>query len=286
MKFRLLVLATVSACLSQPVRGQDYDSLYCGNNSRFPHRLWITVIDQNIVQERDLTSGAVLATISRGLNGPTGLTISGGLLYVANSGGNNLTLYNSNLTLVQKLTQGISGPQGVAVDAYGDIYVANAPANNVVALRIDGSIAQVITQDQAGHPFNMPTPLSIISRLIYAGPVLVPPGVAVEGFNVGEFLTEPSPPVTGVAIEGVFQMPSGIASDSVGNIYVSDYVTGGAYKFSSTGKLLQRFQDPNGGFSRGVCVDPNTSDVYVSNGVPISSISVFNTDGVLINTFH
>jgi len=284
---KLHFLAMGLLCLSQTALAQNDGSIFCGNNlPHWPHVLYVSLTDINQIQERDLTTGQVLATITTGLNGPNGLTISGSNLYVANSLGNNVAVYNTSLRHVKTLTGGLSSPQGVAVDAYGDVYITNSLANNIVALRMDGTIAEVVTSDTNGNPFQSPDPVAIFNKNIYAGPVFVPPGVAVESFNVGEFLTgEPS--VAATFTQGI-DSPSGIAFDAAGNVYVSQYSSGVANKYSPTGQLLQTFRDPTGGggFCRGVAVDFTTGNVYVSNGSPINSISVFGPGGNLITTFH
>ncbi|MGD0363321.1 MAG: hypothetical protein ABSC93_20760 [Bryobacteraceae bacterium] len=62
------------------------------------------------------------------LNEPNGLAVdSKGNLYVANSGGNNILMFNSKYQYMpaKTLVQGVSHPTGVAVDPMGNLWVAN-----------------------------------------------------------------------------------------------------------------------------------------------------------------
>lgn len=62
------------------------------------------------------------------LNEPNGLAVdSKGNLYVANSGGNNIVVFNSKYQYLpaKTLVQGIFHPTGVAVDPMGNLWVAN-----------------------------------------------------------------------------------------------------------------------------------------------------------------
>ena len=182
-------------------------------------------------------------------------------------------------------SNGIGGPLSVAVDAYGDVYVTNSPLfGAIVVLREDGSVAENLFQDTNGNSLSGAGPIAIYHRLIYAGPVRVPPGWAVEGFNVGEFLTDEPKPM--VSFTQNVESATGIAFDADGNVYISDFQNGAANEFSPSGQLIMTFRDPNGGFCTGVAVDTDTGNVYVANGAPINSISVFNSQGMQINTFH
>jgi hypothetical protein len=62
------------------------------------------------------------------LNEPNGLAVdSKGNLYVANSGGNNILMFNSKYQYMpaKTITQGVFHPTGVALDPMGNVWVAN-----------------------------------------------------------------------------------------------------------------------------------------------------------------
>lgn len=73
---------------------------------------------------------------------PKGLAVdSKGNLYVANSGGNDILIYNASYVQVtaKTITSNISNPSGVAIDAQGNLWVANYGTSNGGA---NGSIAE------------------------------------------------------------------------------------------------------------------------------------------------
>jgi DNA-binding beta-propeller fold protein YncE len=64
---------------------------------------------------------------------PRGLAVDAkGNLYVANSGGNDILVYNTayTQTTAKTITQGISNPTGVAFDAQGSLWVSNYGTSN------------------------------------------------------------------------------------------------------------------------------------------------------------
>jgi DNA-binding beta-propeller fold protein YncE len=64
---------------------------------------------------------------------PRGLAVDAkGNLYVANSGGNDILVYNTAYvqTSAKTITQGISNPTGVAFDAQGNLWVSNYGTSN------------------------------------------------------------------------------------------------------------------------------------------------------------
>jgi hypothetical protein len=77
---------------------------------------------------------APIGTITKGLNSPLGNFVDGsGNLYVANFGGNSVTVYPPGETAPSKTyTSGLSEPIGVAVGSDGTIYVSEFVTNEVV----------------------------------------------------------------------------------------------------------------------------------------------------------
>jgi hypothetical protein len=90
-----------------------------------------------------------LATVSfaastKPLSYPKGLAVDAkGNLYVANSGGNDILVYNTSYKQVPKdtITSNVINPTGVAIDAQGNLWVANYGTSNGGA---NGSIAEYI----------------------------------------------------------------------------------------------------------------------------------------------
>ena len=85
---------------------------------------------------------ASLAASKKPLSYPKGLAVDAkGNLYVANSGGNDILVYNPNYAQVTKntITSNISNPSAVAIDAQGNLWVANYGTSNGGP---EGSIAE------------------------------------------------------------------------------------------------------------------------------------------------
>ena len=85
---------------------------------------------------------ASFAASKKPLNYPKGLAVDAkGNLYVANSGGNDILVYNANYVQVPKstITSNVINPSGVAFDAQGDLWVANYGTSNGGA---NGSVAE------------------------------------------------------------------------------------------------------------------------------------------------
>jgi streptogramin lyase len=282
MKFKTgsLFFATLILCLSLTANAQ----LNAPNGMVFDSsgHLWVANKGANQILELDPANGSVINTITAGLRSPTRLAYALGKLYVTNFTGNNITVYNpKTLALVQTITNSsISKPLGVAVDAYGDVYIDNNAANNMMAINISGGVVEILTKDNSGFPFTAPGALAIHGQDIYCG---FGPGVgedAVISYNVGEFLTEDPKEIT-VYTNSVNTGPSGIAFDTAGNVYVSDFYSETWVKYSAAGKLLLVVS--NGVLTpEGIALDAS-GNVYVSNE-NLNNITVYNSAGTLINT--
>src|SRR5580692_10632270 len=121
MKFNTIILATLALCLSLTANAQPANPLSGVNGIAFdPHgHLWAANPNSNTVVELDPANGALLHTISQGLDGPTRLFFaSPKILYVANTAGNNITAYNiETLDLVQTISNNnIDKPLGIVAD--------------------------------------------------------------------------------------------------------------------------------------------------------------------------
>jgi sugar lactone lactonase YvrE len=280
MKLNSILTATLALCISLTANAQlDGPSGLAFDSSG---DLWVANSGANQVLELNATSGAVIKTITAGLNNPSRLTLALGQLYVTNLGANNVTVYNPKTgSLVRTITSSaISKPLALAVDAYGDVYIGNNSANNVIALNINNELVEILTQDNSGFAFTAPGALAIHGEDIYAG---FGPGAgenAVISYNVGEFLTK-DPQEIRVYTNSTNTGPTGIAFDPAGNVYISDFYSATWVKYSPAGTLLLTVSE-GVGTPEGIALD-KSENVYVSNS-SLNNITVYNSSGTLIRT--
>jgi sugar lactone lactonase YvrE len=282
LKGTSLLLVALTMCLSLTAKAQ----LNSPNGLAFDGsgNLWLANKNSNQLLELNPANGNVIHTITAGLNGPTRVTFAHGLLFVANTAGNNITVYNpQTLKLVRTITNSaINKPLGVAVDGYGDVYVGNNQANTVIAINVSGGLVETLGQDKSGFQFVAPGAITIHGPKIYAG---FGPGFgenAVISYNVGEFLTR-DPQENTVYTDTVNTGPTGIAFDAQENVYIADFYSETWVKYSHDGKLLLVVK--HGVLTpEGIALD-NSGNVYVSNE-NLNNITVYNSSGTLINTLN
>jgi len=289
MKSKISILGTLALCLSLTANAQ----LNNPNNILFDGsgNLWVANYGASNVLELNATTGAVLNTITNGVNQPTRMQFVGGDLYVLNTAGNTITIYGDLSTPGAKLVRtilipsSITRPLGAAVDAYGDVYVAGNASDNVIALNISGGLIETLTQDKKGFPFSAPGTLVIHGQDIYAGFGAGVGEDAVISYNVGEFLTLDPQEIT-VYNDNVNTGPTAVAFDSKGNVYIAEYYSGTAVKYApgkGTKPLLVIKQGT--GTCEGIAVDKN-GNIYVSNS-GLNNITVYGpSGGAPVRTLH
>jgi len=285
MKCRISILGAMALCLSLTANAQlnNPNAILFDSSGN----LWVANAGDNQVLELNPANGSVLNTITQGLSDPTRLLFVGAELYVLNTVGNNITVYNqltkAGGNLVRTISNSsISKPLAFTIDAYGDIYIGDNFKNTVIALNIDDSLIETLTKDTSGYPFLAPGVLTIHGQDIYAG---FGPNVgenAVISYNVGEFLTN-DPKERIVYNDNVNTGPTAVAFDGSGNIYISEYTSATAVKYAiGHGTTPTLVINQGTGGCEGIALDKN-GNIYVSNS-SLNNITVYNSSGTLINT--
>jgi DNA-binding beta-propeller fold protein YncE len=255
------------------------------------------------------------------LSYPRGLAVDAkGNLYVANSGGNDILVYNPSYNQVpsKTITENVINPTGVAFDPQGNLWVANYGTSNGGA---NGSIGEYTDGVQnTGH--------SITNG------ILGPEAIAVDGLgnvwvendyvNVTVYSPDypfsppttllltltPAFPVYGIALSGQTFAYGGnnavtieAATSALANVYLVQAVfSNGAFALATdnTGKTYAGSLDntvnvlTNGNEQQllqlsftptGIAVDNTRGRLYISNENG-NSISVYSTAGVLLKTIE
>lgn len=181
------------------------------------------------------------------------------LLYVANYNANSVTIYSAvghNQAPIGKITSGIDGPEGMAVDRLDRLFVTNTSNNTVTVYRrggitpvktyssgLNGPAGVVIGNDGTVYVSNLygnnvdayargsSTPTRIYTGLNFPIAVTLD---AVNNLYVtnGSGITKfPSGSTHGTNLGIVLQNPSGIAIDKQRNIVVANQMPPGIYVY-------------------------------------------------------
>jgi sugar lactone lactonase YvrE len=160
---------------------------------------------------------------------PMGIAFdTAGNLYVSDLGGSAARVEMFDRSLNQVRTFGerdqLSFPNGVAVDADGNVFVADSNNGRLIAYKPDGTLLTQVGRGTGSGELALPRGVVVDSRnRVYVGDatgqgVLVfrlnqgsAPGLEYLGFFGGE----------GIA-DGRFSFPNGVAADTRGRLYVTD----------------------------------------------------------------
>lgn len=193
-----------------------------------------------------MNGSTVVGTV--GLSGvgdaPLGTFASAGTLSTASSG---------------NILNALSDPNGVAVDAAGNLYVGDSGNNKVVKITPAG--VQTILE-QGGPTFPYAVSVDAAGNVAYAGGVA---GVGGAGgtYGSGGFVFFETPEGTQTTVGSVPGAPGGTAVDTQGNVYISDAVNNTVIEVvPGSGQ----FTLPTNGLSKpGALAVDAAGDVYIAD---------------------
>ena len=222
--------------------------------------VWVVNHNDNTTIKLNETNGNTIGTYAVGSNPESVAVDSGGNVWVANCGSNNVTKLDSNGNTIGTYAVG-SCPDGIAVDSAGSVWVANYNSNTTTKLGSNGAI--IGTYPVGKHPTGIAVDASGNAWVTSTGNVTkVNPGGTINGtYAVGSFF--------------------GIAVDASGNIWVASgdkNVT----KLNSNGDIIGSYNYGENS-PEGIAVDAS-GNVWVANEGS-NSVTELNSNGGLIGNY-
>ena len=231
------------------------------------------------------TDGQFIATWSvRNGNedGPWGVFIDrNGFIYVTSAGQNHIRKYDRRGTKVDKWGSGDSlpgwfqNPLGIVTDEDGNIHIADSYNSRIQKFTPQGEYISEIILDYSKH--DQPDSVTIGQNGdYYLATCCLVHRYDSEGQLIGKWGNHGN-------IDEMFGNPAGIATDSLGNVYVSDrYNTHTIQKFTAEGAFIKAwggFGEVDGMFNEptGIAIDANDV-IYVCDSEN-ERVQLFNTNG-------
>ena len=196
-----------------------------------------------------------------GLSSPQGIAVdSSGNIYVANSGANNVLVFNPsgtpNTTINGNgIISGLSTPEGVAVDSAGNIYVANYGGNNVKIFTNTGAVSPIAGGAITG--LTQPDAVAVDA----SGNIYVAGHLYIKVFASSGAISGTIPSIVTSTV------PTGVAVDASGRVYaalgIGSNITvyaGGAANTSVKETIY------TAGGTMAVAISPGSSPYDLANG--------------------
>ncbi len=240
-------------------------------------RVYATARESNRVYQFDANTGALLNTVQLAANSaPTGITSRNGLIYIANNGGNSVSVFDSSFALQNTINLPDLDPLTAPIESNAPSGLAFSGDNLLISTFAGAGIYSHDITTGTTTSFNL-NPVANNQIALTAGGTVV---VGSAAFSSGVYLFDSVGNATGaINIDQTvlpppglpFQSPdqtspSGVAIDADGNIIVA--ALGRTNPFFA----MDNFQN-NGGLFR---FSPNGTllDTYGVNLTPLSSVAV------------
>lgn len=239
--------------------------------------VYVTDNDNNRVQIYDpdgqfLTSWRSSGSDKGQLKYPCGIGVdSYGNIYVSDTGNRRVQVFDSNggfvreLASQQQLDDPFAWPSGLTFDAQGNLYVADCANPRILVYGSGGSLSSIWTVPCLFGTAALP--MGLIRNPSSGNLYLADAGYRMDTFESNGVYecSWMNAPGTG---DGWVQSPAGIALDSLGLAYISDYgnnriqkCNSGVFqmKWGTSGTGSGQFQGP-----AGICID-SSDNVYVAD---------------------
>jgi streptogramin lyase len=200
-----------------------------------------------------------------------------GNVWVANESGSTVTEFSTTGgVLATPAAAGLIGAQGIALDRSGNVWVANTAGNSVIEFTAASNFATSSSYTAGG--IYAPSAIAVDS----AGTAWVAnfDGNSVTGLRAGGTAVSGSPFAGNTNIT----VPSGIALDSSGNVYVTSGTNGSSVvKLSNAGSYISTFTDNALQGPVAVAIDPSEHVLvtgFTTGTSTAGALSEFSSAGV------